>query len=159
MQTGNSNTSLDTQIEAAFGRPITALLHDIEPPDVRRVLEIRAMLAVVERHLDQIRDRLHTATAPDRNCAELADEDLTVDAEWLAAASRSRNRHAQAITCSCAPGPLPRIRSRSARPQKQPPALRPPRRRERAPLRFRTAECPVRRTCLWNLSPHRFRAR
>ncbi|WP_406220752.1 hypothetical protein [Streptomyces decoyicus] len=105
MQTGNSNTSLDTQIEAAFGRPITALLHDIEPPDVRRVLEIRAMLAVVERHLDQIRDRLHTATAPDRNCAELADEDLTVDAEWLAAASRSRNRHAQAITSLLRAGP------------------------------------------------------
>ncbi|MFF9785070.1 hypothetical protein [Streptomyces nigrescens] len=105
MQTGNSSTSLDTQIEVAFGRPITALHHDIETPDVRRVLEVRAMLAVVERHLEQIRDRLHTATAPDRNCAELADEDLTVDAEWLAAAGRSRNRHAQAITSLLCAGP------------------------------------------------------
>ncbi|MGX1759885.1 hypothetical protein ACWIG5_23760 [Streptomyces lydicus] len=99
MQTGKFTTSLDTQVEEVFGRPITALYQDIETtPAVRRVLEIRAMLAVVEQHLDQIRDRLHTATAPNRNCAELADEDLTVDAEWLAAAGRSRNRHAQAIT-------------------------------------------------------------
>ncbi|MFF4285643.1 hypothetical protein ACFY0R_09985 [Streptomyces sp. NPDC001633] len=105
MQTRRSATSLDAQIEEAFGRPITALRHDLENPAVRRVLEIRAMLAVVEQHLDQIRDRLHTATAPDRNCAELADEDLTVDAEWLAAAGRSRNHHAQAITSLLRAGP------------------------------------------------------
>ncbi|MGW2404077.1 hypothetical protein ACWCXK_06065 [Streptomyces sp. NPDC001739] len=91
-------TSVDSQIEAAFGCSVTALHHDIENPAVRRVLELRAMLAVVEQHLDLIRGYLHRATAPGRDRAVLASEDLTVDARWLAAAGRSRIQYAQAIS-------------------------------------------------------------
>ncbi|MGY4968360.1 hypothetical protein ACWGCC_03895 [Streptomyces nigrescens] len=122
-------TSLDAQIEEAFGRPIGVLRGEVEAPAVRRVLEMRAMLAVVEQHLDQVRARLHSATDPERPTADLAADDLTVDAEWLAAAASARNRHVQDITTllrTMPPATAPAARPVQAKAQAVATAIPPP---------------------------------
>ncbi|MEU1821312.1 hypothetical protein ABZ502_02500 [Streptomyces abikoensis] len=92
------SSSRDAAIEAAFGHSIKDL-HQQQatmpaPPALQRMLEMRYFLTVAEGHLDEVRDRIHTATAPGQ--APVA-EDLACDLQWLAAATRARDRYAQAI--------------------------------------------------------------
>ncbi|MFF4215294.1 hypothetical protein [Streptomyces nondiastaticus] len=90
-------SSKDGVIEAAFGHSMEELHQQAAAsvsPAVQRMLELRRFLTVAEGHLDEVRDRLHTATAPGQ---EPAAEDLAVDIQWLAAATTAKAQYGQAI--------------------------------------------------------------
>ncbi|WP_058042217.1 hypothetical protein [Streptomyces roseifaciens] len=110
-------SSKDGVIEAAFGHSMEEL-HQQQAtasvsPAVQRMLELRRFLTVAEDHLDEVRDRLHTATAPGQ---EPAAEDLAVDLQWLAAATTAKAQYAQAIDELLRTMPTSSSRPAAARP-------------------------------------------
>ncbi|MEV4738763.1 hypothetical protein [Streptomyces sp. NPDC049555] len=110
-------SSKDGVIEAAFGHSIEEL-HQQQAaasvsPAVQRMLELRRFLTVAEGHLDEVRDRLHTATAPGQ---EPAAEDLAVDVQWLAEATKAKAQYVQAIDQLLRTMPTSSSRFTAARP-------------------------------------------
>ncbi|MEU2868683.1 hypothetical protein ABZ769_05680 [Streptomyces olivoreticuli] len=110
-------SSRDAAIEAAFGHSIQDL-HQQQAstqvsPALQRMLEMRSFFTVAERHLDEVRDRIHTATAPGQDPVA---EDLASDLQRLAAATRARDQYAQAIDQLLRVMPASPSRTQIARP-------------------------------------------
>ena len=76
-----------------------------------RALELRGFLAVAEAQVARVRDRVHEATAADRDMDELSADDLRFDAQWLEAALAGRDNYTAALgellRTMPAPGPRP----------------------------------------------------
>ncbi|MEU2874115.1 hypothetical protein ABZ769_33790 [Streptomyces olivoreticuli] len=94
-------TSQDELLEAAFGAPVAELYASATAPEasaaLRRALELRSFLAVAEEQVARVRDRVHEATAADRDMGELSAAGLRMDAEWLEAALSTRDDHRTAL--------------------------------------------------------------
>jgi len=95
-------TSRDEALEEAFGAPVAELYEAATAPQapaaLRRALELRSFLAMVEEQVARIRDRLHQATAVDRDMGELCADDLRMDVAWLQAALSTRDDHLAALS-------------------------------------------------------------
>ncbi|MFF4529456.1 hypothetical protein ACFY1P_09310 [Streptomyces sp. NPDC001407] len=117
MSTALRPSSRDAAIEAAFGHSIQDLHQQqaIAPvaPAVHRMLEMRSFLTTVENRLEEVRHRIHTATAPGQDPVAA---DLAVDLQWLASATRTRDQYRQAIDQLLRTMPASSARSPFARP-------------------------------------------
>ncbi|CAM5325225.1 hypothetical protein SAVIM338S_00826 [Streptomyces avidinii] len=102
MNTPLRPSSQDQAIESAFNGPVAELHRTATAGQARpalfRAMELRSFLAVAESHVDRVRDRLHQATAPDRDQSELDAGDLRTDVEWMKAALTSRTEIVTALT-------------------------------------------------------------
>ncbi|MET9294354.1 hypothetical protein [Streptomyces sp. NPDC003077] len=94
-------TSQDEALEQAFGAPVSDLyeraVRPDAPPALVRALELRSFLAVAEQQVARVRDRVHQATAADRDMDELSATDLRFDAQWMDAALAGRNGYLTAL--------------------------------------------------------------
>ncbi|MFI9202194.1 hypothetical protein [Streptomyces sp. NPDC053048] len=126
MSTALRPSSRDAAIEAAFGHSIQDLHRKqaIAPasPALQRMLEVRSFLTAVESHLDEVRNRIHIATAPGK---EPVAEALAVDLQWLTAATRTRDQYRQAIDQLLRVMPASSARTQLARPTAAPAPARP----------------------------------
>lgn len=88
-------STLDDQIQGAFGSPVAELYATAAGPDaspaLARALELRSFLALAEEQVARVRDRVHEAMAPDRDIGELSADGLRLDAQWLEAALDARD--------------------------------------------------------------------
>ncbi|MCX4776854.1 hypothetical protein [Streptomyces sp. NBC_01264] len=95
-------SSQDQAIESAFGQPVSELYRTATAgqagPALLRAMELRSFLAVTESHVNRVRDRMHQATAPDRDQNELDAADFRMDVQWLEAALSSRTEIITALT-------------------------------------------------------------
>lgn len=102
MNTPLRPSSQDQAIEAAFNGPVAELHRTAAAgqagPALFRAMELRSFLAIAESHVDRVRDRLHQATAPDRDQSELDAGDMRTDVEWMKAALTSRTEIVTALT-------------------------------------------------------------
>ncbi|WP_327417569.1 hypothetical protein [Streptomyces sp. NBC_01233] len=102
MNTPSRRSSQDQAIESAFGQPVSELYRTATAgqagPALFRAMELRSFLAVTESHVDRVRDRMHQATAPDRDQNELDAADFRMDVQWLEAALSSRSEIITALT-------------------------------------------------------------
>ncbi|MEU9396569.1 hypothetical protein AB0D86_42040 [Streptomyces sp. NPDC048324] len=91
----------DHLLEQAFGAPVRELYAQATGPEASaalvRALELRSFLAVAEEQVARVRDRVHAATAADRDMNELSADDLRFDAQWLEAALSGRNGYVAAL--------------------------------------------------------------
>jgi hypothetical protein len=94
-------TSQDEALEKSFGASLAELYEQAAGPDtsaaLQRALELRSFLAVAEEHVARVRDRVHDATAADRDMGELSADDLRWDAAWLDAALAGRDGYVAAL--------------------------------------------------------------
>jgi hypothetical protein len=60
-------------------------------------MELRSFLALAERQVSRVRDRIHEHTAPDRAIWHLSAETMRTDAEWLEAALSARKGYCKAL--------------------------------------------------------------
>ncbi|MFD9817460.1 hypothetical protein [Streptomyces violascens] len=94
-------TSQDAALEQAFGASLAELYEQAAGPQtsaaLQRALELRSFLAVAEEHVARVRDRVHEATAADRDLGELSADDLRWDAAWLEAALAGRDGYVTAL--------------------------------------------------------------
>lgn len=94
-------TSQDEALTKAFGASLSELYAQASDPEasaaLTRALELRSWLAVAEEQVARVRDRVHEATAADRDLGELSADDLRCDAQWLEAAVTARNGYAVAL--------------------------------------------------------------
>ncbi|AJT62495.1 hypothetical protein T261_0806 [Streptomyces lydicus] len=101
MSVTKKSTSYDEALEKAFGSSLTELYEQAAGPDtsaaLQRALELRSFLAVAEEQVARVRDRVHDATAADRDMGELSADDLRWDAAWLEAALAGRDGYAAAL--------------------------------------------------------------
>ncbi|MEV6723532.1 hypothetical protein AB0M94_21655 [Streptomyces xanthochromogenes] len=95
-------TSQDEVLVRAFGASLSELYTQAAGPEasaaLTRAVELRSWLAVAEEQVARVRDRIHDATAADRDMGELSAEDLRFDAQWLEAALSARDGYATALT-------------------------------------------------------------
>ncbi|MGW3835918.1 hypothetical protein [Streptomyces microflavus] len=94
-------SSADGQLQDVFGATVaelygTALSPDASPA-LARALELRAFLSLAEEQVARVRDRVHSAMAPDRDMSELDAADLRFDAQWLDAALDARAGYRTAL--------------------------------------------------------------
>jgi hypothetical protein len=91
----------DERLESVFGAPVGELYAQAVGPDaapaLARALELRSFLALAEEQLTRIRDRVHAATAPDRDMGTLSSDGLRMDASWMEAALSARNGYLHAL--------------------------------------------------------------
>ncbi|WP_330347773.1 hypothetical protein [Streptomyces sp. NBC_00582] len=91
----------DHLLEQAFGVPVRELYAQATGPDASaalvRALELRGFLAVAEEQVARVRDRVHQATAADRDMNELSADELRFDAQWLEAALSGRDGYVTAL--------------------------------------------------------------
>ncbi|MEV0445814.1 hypothetical protein AB0I84_12405 [Streptomyces spectabilis] len=101
MSVRHKKTSQDHALSKAFGASLSELYTQASTPEastaLRRALELRSWLALAEDQVERIRDRIHDATAADRDPGELSAEDLRLDAQWLEAALAARDATASAL--------------------------------------------------------------
>nr|WP_202536900.1 hypothetical protein [Streptomyces sp. SID8350] len=85
----------------AFGASLRELYAQAAGPEasaaLMRALELRSWLAVAEEQVARVRDRIHDATAADRDMGELSADDLRFDAQWMEAALSARDGYATAL--------------------------------------------------------------
>ncbi|MFD3760524.1 hypothetical protein [Streptomyces sp. NPDC058622] len=102
MNTPLRPSSQDQAIESAFSGPVSELHRAATAgqagPALFRAMELRSFLAVAESHVDRVRDRMHEATAPNRDQNELDAADFRMDVEWMEAALSSRTEIITALT-------------------------------------------------------------
>lgn len=94
-------SSADGQLQDVFGVTVTELYETAvsldASPAVTRALELRSFLALAEEQVARVRDRVHSAMAPDRDMGELSADDLRFDAQWLDAALDARSGYRTAL--------------------------------------------------------------
>jgi hypothetical protein len=99
MQT--KSTSQDQALEQAFGACVSELYQQATGPEASaalvRALELRGVLAVAEEQVARVRDRVHQATAADRDMGLLSANDLRMDAQWLKPALAGRDGYVAAL--------------------------------------------------------------
>ncbi|MDO0936463.1 hypothetical protein QQY66_33950 [Streptomyces sp. DG2A-72] len=97
----DKTSTQDSLLEQAFGAPVRELYAQATGPDASaalvRALELRSFLVVAEEQVARVRDRVHQATAGDRDMNELSADDLRFDAQWLEAALSGRNGYIAAL--------------------------------------------------------------
>ncbi|MFF6783827.1 hypothetical protein [Streptomyces sp. NPDC012510] len=97
----DKTSTQDTLLEQAFGAPVRELYAQATGPEASaalvRALELRSFLVVAEEQVARVRDRVHAATAADRDMNELSADDLRFDAQWLEAALSGRNGYIAAL--------------------------------------------------------------
>ncbi|MGW2858285.1 hypothetical protein [Streptomyces sp. NPDC001205] len=107
-------TSQDEALTHAFGASLGELYAQATSPGVSaaltRALELRSWLAVAEEQVARVRDRIHDATAADRDLGELSADDLRFDAQWLEAALSARDGYSTALTGLLNTMPTPGVR-------------------------------------------------
>lgn len=112
------HSSRDTVLEQVFGAPLDDLHEQAVRPDASpalfRALELREYLAVSERALVRVRDRVHESTSPEGNLDLLSAETLALDAQWMDAAIAGRNGCVSALDQLLSTMPPPTSRSTSA---------------------------------------------
>ncbi|NEB01948.1 hypothetical protein [Streptomyces sp. SID13726] len=116
MSVTDKSSSRDTALEEAFGASITELYARAAGSEagaaLHRALELRSFLVVAEEVVIRVRDRVHTAMAPDRDLGELSAEALRWDAQWLDAALASRDGYLAALDDLLRTMPAPGQRAR-----------------------------------------------
>ncbi|MFD5111715.1 hypothetical protein ACFWNG_05270 [Streptomyces sp. NPDC058391] len=94
-------STVDGRLRDVFGAPVAELYERAisadASPAMTRALELRSFLALAEEQVVRVRDRVHDATASDRDMSELSAEDLRVDAQWLDAALDAREGYRAAL--------------------------------------------------------------
>lgn len=131
-------TSLDEALTQAFGASLSELYAQAHGPDasaaLTRAMELRSFLALAEEQVVRVRDRVHAATAADRDLGELSAEALRMDAQWMEAALSGRDGYVAALSellrTMPAPGSRPERPVQLAQPKLTttlPPALAPAR--------------------------------
>ncbi|MFJ1551737.1 hypothetical protein [Streptomyces sp. NPDC088246] len=94
-------STVDGRLQDIFGAPVADLYETAASADasaaVTRALELRSFLALAEEQVACVRDRVHDATAPDRDMSELSADDLRMDAQWLEAALDARDGYRAAL--------------------------------------------------------------
>ena len=94
-------TSLDEALTQAFGASLSELYAQAHGPDasaaLTRAMELRSFLALAEEQVVRVRDRVHAATAADRDLGELSAEALRMDAQWMEAALSGRDGYVAAL--------------------------------------------------------------
>ncbi|WP_172381101.1 hypothetical protein [Streptomyces sp. MNP-20] len=94
-------SSQDEALAKAFGAQMSELYAQASGPAasaaLMRALELRSWLALAEEQVVRVRDRIHDATAADRDLGELSAEDLRFDARWLEAALSARDSYTAAL--------------------------------------------------------------
>ncbi|MFD9484674.1 hypothetical protein ACFWBX_11840 [Streptomyces sp. NPDC059991] len=95
-------TSQDEALVQAFGASLSELYAQAASPEasaaLARALELRSWLAVAEEQVARVRDRIHDATADDRDMGELCADGLRFDAQWMEAALSARDGYATALS-------------------------------------------------------------
>ncbi|MEV0259398.1 hypothetical protein AB0H82_34740 [Streptomyces sp. NPDC050732] len=98
----------------AFSASLSELYAQAAGPEasgaLMRALELRSWLAVAEEQVARVRDRIHAATAADRDMGELSADDLRFDAQWMEAALSAREGYATALTEFLRTMPPPGVR-------------------------------------------------
>ncbi|MEU9735245.1 hypothetical protein [Streptomyces sp. NPDC048002] len=101
MNTRRKPSSVDTRLHQVFDAPIDDLyemaVRSDASPALTRALELRSFLALTEEQVARVRDRVHHATAADRDMGELSPDSLRFDAQWLKAALDARDGYRAAI--------------------------------------------------------------
>ena len=101
MSVTDKTSSQDSLLEQTFGFPVRELYAQASVRDaskaLRRALELRSFLVVAEEQVAWVRDRVHEATAADRDMSELSADDLRFDAQWLEAALAGRDGYVAAL--------------------------------------------------------------
>lgn len=101
MSVTDKTSSQDSLLEQTFGAPVRELYAQASVRDaskaLRRALELRSFLVVAEEQVAWVRDRVHEATAADRDMSELSADDLRFDAQWLEAALAGRDGYVAAL--------------------------------------------------------------
>ncbi|MGC0405305.1 hypothetical protein RKD27_007949 [Streptomyces sp. SAI-126] len=101
MSTRRKPSSVDARLHQVFEAPIDELYEMAVLPDaspaLTRALELRSFLALAEEQVARVRDRVHAATAADRDMGELSSDALRFDAQWLEAALDARNGYLAAV--------------------------------------------------------------
>ncbi|MFE7117589.1 hypothetical protein ACFU99_19455 [Streptomyces sp. NPDC057654] len=94
-------STADARLHEVFGVPVpelhAAATGADASPAVIRALELRQFLALAEEQVARVRDRVHDATAPDRDMDELVADQLRFDAQWLQAALDARDGYRAAL--------------------------------------------------------------
>ncbi|MFF3640405.1 hypothetical protein [Streptomyces sp. NPDC002564] len=97
----DKSTSRDAALQDAFGAEVAELYAQAARGEanaaLQRALELRSFLAVAEEQVARVRDRVHTAPAPDGDVDDLCAEDLRGDAAWLEAALAGRDSYTAAL--------------------------------------------------------------
>ncbi|MFE2093270.1 hypothetical protein [Streptomyces sp. NPDC059460] len=95
------SSSQDGRLVETFGAPIAELYEAAQHPQASaaliRALELRSFLAVAEEQVARVRDRVHEATAADRDMGELSAGDLRMEPQWQEAALSTRDAHRAAL--------------------------------------------------------------
>jgi hypothetical protein len=118
-------TSQDEALVQAFGASLSELYAQAGIPEasaaLTRALELRSWLAVAEEQVARVRDRIHDATAADRDMGELSADDLRSDVQWMEAALSARDGYATALgellRAMPPPGPRPERPAQLAQPR------------------------------------------
>ncbi|CAL9363716.1 hypothetical protein SUDANB105_00721 [Streptomyces sp. enrichment culture] len=129
-------STLDGWLQESFGAPVADLYRSTRTPDASaaliRALELRSFLVLAEDQVARVRDRVHQATAADRDLDELSADDLRMDAQWLEAALEARDGYRTALGNLLRSMPPPGQRPQLARTTQQaattslPPAIAAP---------------------------------
>ncbi|MEH0658458.1 hypothetical protein QA860_12090 [Streptomyces stelliscabiei] len=117
-------SSQDGLLEEVFGAPVRDLYAQAMGPGASaalvRALELRSFLVVAEGQVARVRDRVHEATAADRDMSELSADDLRFDAQWMEAALAGRAGYVAALgrllRAMPPPGPAARRAERLTQP-------------------------------------------
>lgn len=115
----DKSASRDAALEGAFGARVAELYLQAAGAGanaaLQRALELRSFLALSEEQVALVRDRVHEATAADRDMDGLSAEALRWDAQWLEAAVAGRNGYAAALDDLLRTMPAPEQRNRQQR--------------------------------------------
>ncbi|MGZ2361590.1 hypothetical protein LRE75_33745 [Streptomyces sp. 372A] len=95
------SSTMDSDLQTVFGRPVSALhevvaAHDASPA-LARALELRSFLALTEEQVARVRDRVYADMDPDRDMDDLSADKLRFDAQWLEAALDARDGYRAAL--------------------------------------------------------------
>ncbi|MEU6243961.1 hypothetical protein [Streptomyces sp. NPDC047024] len=97
----HKSSSMDGDLQTAFGAPLAELYETAAGPDasaaLARSLELRSFLSMVEEQVALVRDRVHADMNPDRDMGELSADKLRFDAQWLEAALDARGSYRAAL--------------------------------------------------------------
>ncbi|MEE1797374.1 hypothetical protein PUR57_01495 [Streptomyces sp. JV176] len=101
MSVRDKSCSRDGRLQDVFGAPVAELYETAAGPEtpaaLARALELRSFLALTEEEVARIRDRIHAATAPERDMDELFAGDLRMDTQWLQTALNARDIYTTAL--------------------------------------------------------------
>ncbi|MDX3523302.1 hypothetical protein [Streptomyces scabiei] len=101
MSVADKTSTQDSRLQHTFGASLCELYAQAArsdaSPALRRALELRSFLVVAEEQVARVRDRVHAATAPDRDMNELSADQLRFDAQWMEAALAGRNGYVAAL--------------------------------------------------------------